>query len=63
LHDRRSPASVDSAIHASSSRKTSICRVDNRINLLEGDIALVQLDRPTVNCGMHGNVLVPICYN
>ena len=53
-HDRRPAAAVDRAIDAASARQAAVGRVDDRIDLFEGDVALVEFQRLGVDLDAHG---------
>jgi hypothetical protein len=46
---------VDGAVNPSSSRQPAIGRIDDGIDLLVGDVALLQFERLTMNFDPHGN--------
>ena len=52
-HDFRAPAAVDRPVHAAPARQAAVRRVDDCIDLLERDVALLQLDRLSVDFSTH----------
>jgi len=52
-HDRRTATAVDGPVDAAPAGQAAVGRVDDRIDLLEGDVALGQLQHPAADLHPH----------